>query len=288
MFGRLRNALSQVASAALVVIVLGTAPISPFVSSSARAQTASDDQQQPAQPAADDQQQSAEPAMQAPQLGAREQVTDEVRSVLSQYGSFVNHEKYGEVWVPTVTPQDWHPYPPCHWVNSRRYGWYFDDKTPWSHIVHHYGRWAHDDKMGWIWIPGNEFSPGWVVWRTSPQWIGWAPLPPNEDIVANETDQFNNGGFWIFMETERFNKGCAPSAVAPRGEVSALLRKTQFVTNFTYSNGIAIVVLPPYVVGPLVDINVVFQPWPLAYLQTILLEWNFIWARWDVVVVVNY
>src|SRR3954447_25260974 len=39
-----------------------------------------------------------------------QQVSQDVRNTLSQYGSFVQHQKYGEVWVPTVTPQGWHPY----------------------------------------------------------------------------------------------------------------------------------------------------------------------------------
>ena len=78
------------------------------------------------------------------------QVQDQVRATLSQYGRFVQHQKYGEVWVPTVTPQGWHPYPPCNWVNTKQYGWYYDDKTPWGQIVHHYGRWAYDAQMGWI------------------------------------------------------------------------------------------------------------------------------------------
>src|SRR5262249_23953649 len=55
------------------------------------------------------------------------QMQDEQRNTLSQYGRFVQHQKYGEVWVPTVTPQAWHPYPPCHWVNTKQYGWYYDD-----------------------------------------------------------------------------------------------------------------------------------------------------------------
>src|ERR1044071_4291142 len=46
----------------------------------------------------------------APQQQAS-QVQDEHRNVLTQYGRFVQHQKYGEVWVPTVTPQGWHPYP---------------------------------------------------------------------------------------------------------------------------------------------------------------------------------
>ena len=46
-------------------------------------------------------------------------------------------------------------------------GWYYDDSTEWGRIVHHYGRWAHDTALGWVWVGGEEFSPGWVVWRTS-------------------------------------------------------------------------------------------------------------------------
>src|SRR6266545_1281838 len=131
------------------------------------------------------------PATQAPATIVQQQnvakVQDEVRGVLSQYGRFIQHAKYGEVWVPTVTPQGWHPYPPCNWVNTRKYGWYYDDKTPWGAIVHHYGRWVSDAQMGWIWTPGAEFSPAWVVWRTSPEWVGWAPMLPDEDVQTVST-----------------------------------------------------------------------------------------------------
>ena len=122
------------------------------------------------------------------------QVQPDVRNTLSQYGRFVQHQKYGEVWVPTVTPQGWHPYPPCNWVNSKQYGWYYDDKTPWGAIVHHYGRWTNDPQVGWFWVPGSEFSPGWVLWRTNLQWVGWAPMPPDEQIQHANPDQFNFHG----------------------------------------------------------------------------------------------
>src|SRR5690348_4664191 len=89
---------------------------------------------------AQNQQELQPPAATVPQQQVS-QVQDQVRSVLTQYGRFVQHEKYGEVWVPTVTPQGWHPYPPCNWINTKQYGWYYDDKTPWGQIVHHYGRW---------------------------------------------------------------------------------------------------------------------------------------------------
>ncbi len=85
---------------------------------------------------------------QQPQPPAAGAVANDVRAVLSQYGNFIQHQVYGEVWVPSVTPQGWHPYPPCHWVNSRQYGWYYDDKTPWGAVVHHYGRWTNDPQVG--------------------------------------------------------------------------------------------------------------------------------------------
>src|SRR5262245_8359086 len=90
-------------------------------------------------------------------------LAEQHKVVLAKYGTFEQHAKYGEVWIPSVTPQGWHPYQPCHWVYTK-YGWYFDDKTEWGMIVHHHGRWTHDAARGWMWVPGDEFSPGWVVW----------------------------------------------------------------------------------------------------------------------------
>ena len=146
---------------------------------------------------------------------------DEFRGVLTQYGRFVQHAKYGEVWIPTVTPQGWHPYPPCNWVNTRKYGWYYDDKTPWGAIVHHYGRWVSDAQLGWIWTPGAEFSPGWVVWRTSPEWVGWAPMLPDQDVQTVSTADFNSAAYWIFVETQKFAQGC--NGAAPPQQIPMLL-----------------------------------------------------------------
>src|SRR5215207_5588796 len=106
-----RTMLSTMFAAALAVLLLSASSRSAFA-------------QAPAQNAA----QSS--ANVVPQQGDAK-VQDEFRGVLTQYGRFVQHAKYGEVWLPTVTPQGWRPYPPCNWVNTRKYGWYYDDKTPW-------------------------------------------------------------------------------------------------------------------------------------------------------------
>src|ERR1700716_4588322 len=60
-------------------------------------------------------------------------------ATLASYGSFYDHPKYGKVWMPsaTVAPMGWHPYQPCHWVNTT-YGWGLQDSTPWGALWRHY------------------------------------------------------------------------------------------------------------------------------------------------------
>jgi hypothetical protein len=132
----------------------------------------------------------------------------EFKSILAGYGKWGTHDKYGDIWVPTVTPPGWHPYPACQWVFTKE-GWYFNDNTPWGSIVHHYGRWSHDESIGWFWVPDQDWSPGWVVWRKSDQWIGWAPMPPQQDVQLVSSAEFNNDKLWIFMAAQKFlNGGC--------------------------------------------------------------------------------
>ena len=220
--------------------------------------------------------QAAAPAVQQQSVA---QVQDEVRNVLTQYGRFVQHAKYGEVWVPTVTPQGWHPYPPCNWVNTKKYGWYYDDKTAWGQIVHHYGRWVSDPQMGWIWTPGAEFSPGWVVWRTSPEWVGWAPMLPDEDIKTVAAADFDNAAYWIFVETQKFAQGCNPVIQAPPSQVPMLMTQTTYVTDVRLVYGITVIVLPSYIWGPWIDIDIWFGPWPNWFLAQTLIDWNFMWNK---------
>ena len=215
------------------------------------------------------------------------QLTDDARAVLSQYGNFVQHQVYGEVWIPSVTPQGWHPYPPCHWVKTEQYGWYYDDQTPWGGIVHHYGRWTNDPQVGWFWVPGSEFSPGWVLWRTSLQWVGWAPMPPDEQIQHGTPDQFNTADFWIFMETAKFDANCDAGAVVASQRGLPLVQQTTFVRDVNIVGGILVYALPTYVIGPLVDINLNFDPWPPWFFGQIMIDWNWIWNNVDIVVNVN-
>ncbi|MGE3869028.1 MAG: DUF6600 domain-containing protein [Pseudorhodoplanes sp.] len=206
-------------------------------------------------------------------------------TTLASYGSFYEHAKYGKVWVPAATtvPQGWHPYPACNWVYTK-YGWYFDDKTAWGEIVHHYGRWAHEPKLGWIWVPGEEFSPGWVMWRTSEQWIGWAPTPPDQDIKTLDADEFNTDKHWTFIETKKFGncKGGDVVAATPQ-----LFSQTVFLKEFTVIDGIVVFVFPGWFVGPIVNININFGPWAPIVIVNVIQNWIFVWNNININIACN-
>ncbi|MBV1703511.1 MAG: hypothetical protein KGQ28_01720 [Hyphomicrobiales bacterium] len=213
-------------------------------------------------------------------------LTPERRATLAQYGAFSQHRTYGEIWIPgqQTVPQGWHPYPPCHWVKTERLGWYFDDRTPWGAIVHHHGRWKNDPHTGWFWVPDADFSPGWVLWRTSPTYIGWAPMPPDLDMQDPAAlAALEKADDWLFMEVAKFGTTCA-TPVTAGAMTPALLEGTTFVTRVEFVDGNAIVVLPVYVTGPVVVIDVTFDPWPVEVFTQVIIVWNWIWHH---VLIVN-
>lgn len=207
-----------------------------------------------------------------------EQLKPQFRDTLQQFGAFSQDPNYGEIWVPNAqtVPQGWHPYPPCHWVNTRKFGWYFDDKTPWGQIVHHYGRWKHDPASGWFWVPGSEFSPGWVLWRSNPQYIGWAPMPPDQDLQNAQAASIENTDSWLFMDVQKFGKTCDGVALPP-GMYPVILKETQFITRVRIVEGIVVYELPIYIEGPFIDIYVTFDPWPLWFFSQFFVYINWIW-----------
>lgn len=213
----------------------------------------------------------------------------DMKQVLQAYGRFVAHDRYGEVWLPDVAPQGWHPYGPCRWTYTQRLGWYYDDPTPWGRIVHHYGRWAHDASLGWVWVAGEEFSPGWVVWRAGEQFTGWAPMPPQVDVQAISAEAFNSDKHWIFVETPKLGSKCDGAApVMAASSVPTLIHQTKVVTQVRFVEGIGIFVLPPPVVISVVDVNIgVFAPWSPTFIGNVFWAWNWIWNNVTVIVTVN-
>lgn len=73
------------------------------------------------------------------------------------------------------------PYNNGQWVNTDN-GWYFKANTPQEDLTSHYGRWAYDPNVGWVWLPGKVWSPAWVEWRENADYVAWAPIPPGSYI----------------------------------------------------------------------------------------------------------
>ena len=129
----------------------------------------------------------------------------EFHEALGAYGRWVEHPRWGAVWIPDGTPGDWRPYRLGHWVYTDEWGWYWVADEEWGWIAYHYGRWMFDRDLGlgWIWVPGTEWSPAWVSWRRGEEMVGWAPLPPEEVYVAVQDEP----DFWLFVR--------APDIIAP-------------------------------------------------------------------------
>ena len=96
---------------------------------------------------------------------------------LAPYGTWIALPEYGQVWIPHDVSPAWRPYTIGRWVYTD-YGWTWVSDQAWGWAPFHYGRWTFVASYGWVWIPGTVWAPAWVVWRHSPGWVGWAPLPP--------------------------------------------------------------------------------------------------------------
>src|SRR5262249_7908557 len=85
------------------------------------------------------------------------------RTSLHPYGTWVEAEPYGTVWVPsdTVVGTDFVPYVSAgHWTYADDYVWVSDYEWGWAPF--HYGRWVYAaPRAHWVWIPGRVYSGAW-------------------------------------------------------------------------------------------------------------------------------
>jgi hypothetical protein len=101
----------------------------------------------------------------------------EFYTALSPFGQWIDDSEYGYAWIPNVD-EDFQPYwTNGYWVMTDHGNTWVSD-YPWGWACFHYGRWTFNRYYGWIWIPGSEWSPGWVAWRWGSGYCGWAPLSP--------------------------------------------------------------------------------------------------------------
>lgn len=103
---------------------------------------------------------------------------------LDDNGRWVTVPEYGNVWTPTVVVgAGWSPYRSGRWIwRGGDYVWVASE--PWGWAPYHYGRWAFVASFGWCWVPpvaGDVYwSPGYVGWVRTPDYVAWVPLAPGE------------------------------------------------------------------------------------------------------------
>jgi hypothetical protein len=96
------------------------------------------------------------------------------------------------------------PYNDGQWLNTDQ-GWYFKANTPQEDLTSHYGRWALDPNLGWVWLPGKVWSPAWVEWRENTDYVAWAPVPPGVYIQNDAITQTTlNENRYTIVEKKQF------------------------------------------------------------------------------------
>jgi hypothetical protein len=95
---------------------------------------------------------------------------------LDNYGEWIYMPGYGTVWRPDADPE-WRPFMYGRWSYTND-GWMWNSDEPFGWIVSHYGNWYYSDDMGWVWVPGYDWSPARVDWYVTDNEIAWAPLFP--------------------------------------------------------------------------------------------------------------
>src|SRR5579862_4697967 len=160
---------------------------------------------------------------------AQASIRADFRTALQPYGRWERSGRWGEVWVPDSRPRSWRPYTDGRWVYNDDWGWYWasaDDEDAWGWIVYHYGRWVFDPDLGWAWVPGNEWGPGWVQWRRGAQYVGWCPLPPDEQVEFTYRDESN---VWVFVRERDFTAPRIETVLLPEREYTTFVHDTVVV-----------------------------------------------------------
>jgi hypothetical protein len=163
---------------------------------------------------------------------------------LAPYGDWREHPRWGWTWYPHDVAVDWRPYTLGHWVYTDEFGWMWESDEDWGWACFHYGRWDWDDDFGWYWVPGYHWGPGWVAWRTSPEFIGWCPLPPEVrwepgfglDFGRYDIDDIPSRR-WVFVEGRFFDAPRIHNHVVLVSRNVTLLRDTRPIARFESVDG---------------------------------------------------
>jgi hypothetical protein len=162
-------------------------------------------------------------------------------------GNWVEVGGYGYCWQPTIAVSNtsWRPYSDGYWAYTD-VGWTWVSYEDFGWATYHYGRWMRLRGRGWVWMPGREWAPAWVSWRTGGDYVGWAPLPPRQgaDIYAEFTPinsrvdvEFDIGpAYYNFIDVRYIGEPVLRERIFAADQNVTYITKTVNVTNITYTN----------------------------------------------------
>jgi hypothetical protein len=165
---------------------------------------------------------------------------------LSDGGNWIEVGDYGYCWQPTVAAShtSWRPYSDGYWAYTD-FGWTWISYEDFGWATYHYGRWVRLRGRGWVWVPGREWGPAWVSWRTGGDYVGWAPLPPRrageswdeQPITARVDIDFDIGpANYNFIDVRYIGEPVLRERIFAADQNVTYITRTVNVTNITYNN----------------------------------------------------
>ena len=160
-------------------------------------------------------------------------------SDLSPYGSWQVSAQYGRVWQPSDYYSGWNPYYDGHWVYSE-FGWTWVSDYEWGAIPYHYGTWVSDPYYGWVWVPGYTWAPSWVVFRTGPDYIGWAPVSPRFSVGVSFGFGVPTASPFVFVSASNFLAPRIGTCFVPHSRTTVIINNTRVVNNLVIENNVVV------------------------------------------------
>lgn len=170
-------------------------------------------------------------------------------------GNWVEVGDYGYCWQPNVAVSntEWRPYADGYWAYTD-VGWTWVSNEDFGWATYHYGRWARLENQGWVWVPGYEWGPAWVSWRTGGDYVGWAPLPPTRErvyegraITGRVDVEFDIGpSYYNFVDVRYIGEPVLRERIVPTTQNVTVISNTVNVTNISYNNSVVYNYGPDY------------------------------------------
>jgi hypothetical protein len=157
----------------------------------------------------------------------------------------VTNVKIIYVWKPRGFDSDWSPYSDGQWVYTYT-GWVWSSSYDWGWAAYHYGRWVYYDLYGWVWLPGRYYSPSWVQWCYTPDYIGWYPLYPrwygwHRRGHHGWHDRYYHGGHhnnWVVVHRNKFTEKISKNVIVDKSKYADIINgsKTKAIVKYDGKN----------------------------------------------------